>query len=352
VDRDDVAPSRWQRILNASWPLFQAFGVEVRVHWTILVVPFAFFSAFSGAGGYGTSEAVGWALAWTFALYFSVWVHEMGHVSMGRRFGVPSRLVTLSPLGGLAHLEAPAPTPRAEIWTALAGPMAQAAFLAVAGIPWLVAGDALRPGVDTWASMYRGFLLLQVTLIAFNLLPCHPLDGGRVLRGFLAQRMHPNRASIYAAYAGFAGAIVIGLAGIAVMAFVPSTLPLGRYGGLMLLLLGINNFLHSRQLLREAQYMETPYEGPVEAWKTGHPDADAWKSGHAETERLARAEERRERRAAEARRQEEEHRRRVQERVDQLLDRINEVGGVENLSPSERRELAEASELLRREAVQ
>lgn len=350
MDRDDVAPSRWQRLLNASWPLFQAFGVEVRVHWTILVVPFAFFAGFSN--WLGTSEAAGWAVAWTFALYFSVWVHEMGHIAMGRRFGMPARLVTLSPIGGLAHLEAPAPSPRAEIWTALAGPLVQGALLAVAAIPWLVAGDAIRPGVDTWASMYTSFLLFQVALVAFNLLPFHPLDGGRATRGFLARRMHPNRASIYAAYLGFAGAIIMGLAGAAIMVIAPSSTFLGRYGGLLLVWIAVNNFFLCRHLLREAQYTETPYESVVEPWKQGQPDADAWKSGHAESERLARAEERRERCAAEARRQEEEHRRRLQERIDQLLDRINEVGGVENLTPSERRELAEASELLRREAVQ
>ena len=46
-----------------------------------------------------------------------------------------------------------------------------------------------------------------------------------------------------------------------------------------------------------------------------------------------------------------ERRRRLQERIDALLDRINEVGGLDGLTPDERRELADASAMLRRETA-
>ena len=48
----------------------------------------------------------------------------------------------------------------------------------------------------------------------------------------------------------------------------------------------------------------------------------------------------------------EERRERLQERIDALLDRINEVGGLDGLTADERRELAEASEMLRRETAE
>jgi len=48
----------------------------------------------------------------------------------------------------------------------------------------------------------------------------------------------------------------------------------------------------------------------------------------------------------------EERRQRLQDRIDALLDRINEVGGMAGLAPEERRELAETSDLLRRETAE
>lgn len=347
--RDDAPTSRLQRLSNASWPLFRAFGVEVRAHWLIAVVPLTLFWPLYKGGADPQSAAI-WALAWTIGLYVSIWSHEMGHISVGRRFGVPARLVTLSPLGGLAHQESAMPSPRAEILTALAGPMTQLVWVIGLGVPYYLFGVPQRLGLDLWAEMYRAFLGLQIVLVVFNLLPSYPLDGGRVLRGLLAKRMHANKASLYTAYVGYAGAIVMFMVGAGILFGVGGGGEMTHYGGLILVWIAIGNFLECRRMQMEIQYSASPYE-PAEAWKSGRESSEAWKDSIAESERLSRAEERRERRAAEARRQEDEQRRKIQERIDQLLDRINEVGGVENLSPAERRELAEASELLRRETA-
>lgn len=347
--RDDAPPSRLQRLLSASWPLFHAFGVEVRAHWLIAVVPAIFWWEFVQGGLYSAESAAIWAVAWTVGLYLTIWTHEMGHIAVGRRFGVPTRLVTLSPLGGLAHLESPMPSPRAEILTALAGPVTQFVWVVALGVPYVLFGVEQRLGLDEWSVMYRAFLGLQIVLTVFNLLPSYPLDGGRVLRGFLARRMNANRASLYTAYAGYSGAIVMCLVGVGML------FSLGRHGlagfsAFMLIWIGFENFLACRRLQMEIQYSASPYE-PAEAWKAGRDSGEGWKDSIAESERLSRAEERRERRAAEARRAEDEQRKKIQERIDQLLDRINEVGGIENLPAAERRELAEASESLRRETA-
>ena len=347
--RDDAPPSRLQRLLNASWPLFHAFGVEVRAHWFIAVVPAMFWWAFFN-GGYPAEAAALWALAWTAGLYLTIWTHEMGHIAVGRRFGVPSRLITLSPLGGLAHQESQMPSPRAEIVTALAGPMTQLVWVIALGVPYLLFHVSQRIELDDWATMYRAFLVLQISLVVFNLLPSYPLDGGRVLRGFLARRMHANRASLYTAYAGYSGAIVMFLVGTGILFELGGGGRLAQFSGLTLMWIGIENFVACRRLQMEIQYSASPYE-PAEARKSGSDSGEAWKDSIAESERLSRAEELRERRAAEARRQEEDARRKIQERIDQLLDRINEVGGIENLPAAERRELAEASESLRRETA-
>jgi Zn-dependent protease len=349
VYRDDAPQSRLQRLLNASWPLFHAFGVEVRAHWLIAVVPCILFSAFVKADMPPPNAAM-WAVAWTAGLYLTIWTHEMGHIGVGRRFGVPSRLVTLSPLGGLAHQESQMPSPRAEIVTALAGPLTQLVWVIGLGVPYLVFDVQQRVYLDDWATMYRAFLGLQIALVMFNLLPSYPLDGGRVLRGFLARRMHANRASLYTAYAGYAGALVMFMVGLGILFGFGGTGEMAKFGGITLIWIGFENFAQCRRLQMEIQHAASPYE-PAAAWKSGRESGEAWKDSIAESERLSRAEELRERRAAEARRQEEDARRKIQERIDQLLDRINEVGGIENLPAAERRELAEASESLRRETA-
>jgi Zn-dependent protease len=350
VYRDDAPASRLQRLLNASWPLFRAFGVEVRAHWIIVLVPAMFFGGFLKAK-YPEQDAALWAVAWTLGLYTTIWTHEMGHIAVGRRYGVPARLVTLSPLGGLAHMESPMPSPRAEMLVALAGPATQMIWVVALGVPYLVFDVRHLLGIDDWAFMYRAFLGMQIGLAAFNMLPSYPLDGGRVLRGLLSRGMHANRASLYTAYAGYAGAIVLFLVGTGIVCGIGGDGEMLHFGGITLAWIGVSNFIQCRRLQTEIRYSASPYE-PVEAWKGGRDASEAWKDGVAESERLSRAEERRERRAAEARRQEEEQRRRIQERIDQLLDRINEVGGVEHLSAAERRELAEASESLRRETAE
>jgi len=373
VFRDDAAPSRYQRLLNASWPLFRAFGVETRVHWAVVLVPVVLFAAFVTAfspeliegrpvwpqlGPYW-HDAAAWALIWTFALYLTVWVHEMSHAGAARRFGVATRRISLSPFGGLTHPAAAMPSARADFWTAFAGPATQFAWAAVLCVPWLLfdvdelAFDASRSGavgIHRWPQMFGPFLALQLAIGALNLLPVFPLDGGRCLRAVFASRMTAPAALRWTTYVGYPGAIMLSITGVWMIVLLRPTSTTSSLVAFTLIGVGLTSFMHCRSLQLEAAEIESA-RGPAESWKSSRA-AEPWKDTIAESERLARAEERRERRAAEARRQEELQRHKIQERIDQLLDRINEVGGVENLTPAERRELAEASELLRRETAE
>jgi CBS domain-containing protein len=72
--------------------------------------------------------------------------------------------------------------------------------------------DPATAGVWIFVFGYLG--VLNIILFAFNLLPAFPMDGGRVLRAWLAKRMPLHRATKIAADIGKGFAILFGLIGI------------------------------------------------------------------------------------------------------------------------------------------
>jgi Zn-dependent protease len=123
---------------------------------------------------------MGWLLVYSCSLL----VHEFGHVFAARRSGVSSRRVILIPLGALAELES-MPRGRGEFWIAIGGPLASVVLV---GTFWLSL-RASPPGLF-WFLEIRPLLrfgyVMNLIVAIFNLLPCFPMDGGRILRSGLA----------------------------------------------------------------------------------------------------------------------------------------------------------------------
>ena len=323
----------------------------------------------------GAVAALLWALAWTLAFYVVVWSHEMGHVFAARHMGVSARRITLWPLGGLAHLEARAPSPGAEMFIAAAGPAVHLIWFLAAGAPYFYFVRGEMPfGEPVWASMLGDFVSLQVVFFVFNLLPFWPMDGGVITRGFLAKRMHPTQASLRTAWIGFAGAGVLGITAIGLMLNADASSNVLVDRGWLLLMIAIGNAFACQRLMLESKWGESPYEAAEEPWRASIPQAQWNASDESDTEealmesvRVAnRPDQERKPRSdtprKAARRSEESTpegaspkraaRRETtpQERMDELLDRINEAGGVERLTDAERRELSEIGAKLRRGA--
>src|ERR687897_1467616 len=72
-------------------------GTEVKVHLT-----FVLFLIWWAVGGYQEAGAAGAAAAavWLLAVFACILLHEFGHISMARRFGVRTPDVILLPIGG------------------------------------------------------------------------------------------------------------------------------------------------------------------------------------------------------------------------------------------------------------
>lgn len=189
-----------------SWSLGRFFGIETRVHFTfVLVLAWAAYSAIAQGG---TAVAAALAVLFMVAVFASVLLHEIGHALMARVFGVPTRQIVLSPLGGVAQLDGQVLRPREEFWVALAGPL----------VSFVLAGSlftlAALTGAWSPTSFIGGLAWANLMIAAFNMLPAFPMDGGRVLRSVLASRVGLGRGTEIAAKVGRVAAVGMMIAGL------------------------------------------------------------------------------------------------------------------------------------------
>jgi Zn-dependent protease len=196
-----------------SLKLGKLLGIDVYLHFTFLLL-----LAFLGFIYWRATQNVETALrgvAFIVALFGCVVLHELGHALMARHYGIQTRDITLLPIGGIARLEKMPEKPMQELWVALAGPAVNAVIAAVL-FAGLTATSSFTPVEElsvTGGSLWQRLLMLNLLLVAFNLLPAFPMDGGRVLRACLAMRLGRRRATAIAANVGQGMAILFGIFG-------------------------------------------------------------------------------------------------------------------------------------------
>lgn len=130
-----------------------------------------------------------------------------------------TRDITLLPIGGLARLERMPEKPIQELWVALAGPVVNIVIAVLLFIGLFVTGKirSLSSLFSlSWSSggFIERLMVVNVTLMLFNLLPAFPMDGGRVVRALLALRLEYNRATRIAATIGQGMALLFGIYGL------------------------------------------------------------------------------------------------------------------------------------------
>ena len=196
-----------------SWRLGGFAGIGVYVHATFfLMIGWVALSHWmQGHSLAATLAGVGFILA----IFGCVVLHEFGHALAVKRYGIKTRDITLLPIGGVARLERMPEEPIQELWVALAGPAVNV-VIAVSLYLWLYATASLEPFPNlslTEGPFIQRLMLLNVFLVLFNMLPAFPMDGGRVLRAFLATRIEYTRATTIAANVGQAMALLFGFLG-------------------------------------------------------------------------------------------------------------------------------------------
>ncbi|MCH9681140.1 MAG: site-2 protease family protein [Deltaproteobacteria bacterium] len=190
-----------------SWKLGRIAGIDTQVHASfLLLVAWAAWRAWAGAG---TGLAVVLGVGFLLAVFGSVLLHELGHALVARRYGIATRRIILSPIGGIAQLEGMPSLPRQELAVALAGPAVN--FVLAAGL-WII--QPAFAGFPVLAELLGGLLIANLILGIFNLVPAFPMDGGRALRALLAGRIGSRRATQAAARVGKGVALFMGVGGL------------------------------------------------------------------------------------------------------------------------------------------
>jgi Zn-dependent protease len=187
-------------------------GIRLQIHWTFSLI-IVWVLATSLLAGKDWLAAIA-SVAFVLILFGCVILHELGHALAARWYGIPTRDITLLPIGGVARLERMPRKPSQELVVALAGPavnvvIAAALFATLAPVgAW---GLALPGGSGTFLQQ---LMFVNVALVVFNLLPAFPLDGGRVLRALLAMFLNYSRATRVAATVGQVCAVGLGFLGL------------------------------------------------------------------------------------------------------------------------------------------
>jgi Zn-dependent protease/CBS domain-containing protein len=204
----------WSLNMKWQWKLGRFAGIDVYVHATfLLLIGWVGYSYWLAHHNWG--EVLN-GILFILALFLCVVLHEYGHALTARRYGIKTRDITLYPIGGVARLERMPDKPIQELWVALMGPVVNVIIAAVL-FAYLFFTNGLGPLTSltlTSGSFLTRLMIINISLVIFNLLPAFPMDGGRVLRALLALKMEYTQATQVAANIGQGLALIMGFIGL------------------------------------------------------------------------------------------------------------------------------------------
>lgn len=184
------------------------YGIPLKLHWTLLVfLPFIALNMKSAMG----VESAWWGWTAAMGLFASVALHELGHSLIARGRGYPVRDIVLTPIGGVAFLARSPRRPNDELVIAIAGPVVS---LLIAIGCWLAAPAIHLLHLPNLAATIAFIGYINLALVIFNMLPCFPMDGGRVYRAWQAKRVGRLEATRRAVRLGKVFAILFAIVGL------------------------------------------------------------------------------------------------------------------------------------------
>lgn len=193
--------------MKYSFKIGSAWGIPIELHITfLLLMAVIFISSYPDL----------FSFFLTVFLFVFVIVHELSHSIVARHYNIPVRKIVLYPIGGVSEIEEIPDNPRIEWRMAIAGPLMSfiiGALLFALG-QFIVIKVPVVSSLATTGRLMLDLAGINMLLGAFNLIPAFPMDGGRVFRALLAERIGFSDATKYAAFVGRLLGIAISIAGI------------------------------------------------------------------------------------------------------------------------------------------
>lgn len=226
-----VRSQRWfglleSAVMNGSFRVATFWSIPVRLHWSFSLL--IFFVIYMGKQQNQSWLHIGISALFVLLLFLCVLLHEFGHALSAKYFNVPTRDITLLPIGGMARLDKLPEKPLQEFVVAIAGPAVNLVIYVLLStflyfeyhltfdINDLLHFRSNRIIIDPTAGFLASLMQANLILAVFNMVPAFPLDGGRVLRALLSVPLGRTKATAWAVFLGQTLAI-----GFFIYAFLP-----------------------------------------------------------------------------------------------------------------------------------
>jgi len=178
-----------------SFQIARVFGIRIgaRPSWFIVlaVLVYSLSGYFRDALGGSVAQAYGVAALAAVLFFLSILLHELGHARIALRNGIAIHGIDLWFFGGVAKLARDTDSPGEELRISAAGPAVTALIVVAAGAAAAALGspqellDSVRfsvVSVSPTVALLSWLTTINLFLLAFNLVPAFPLDGGRIAR--------------------------------------------------------------------------------------------------------------------------------------------------------------------------
>lgn len=202
--------------MNTSIQIGKIMGIPIKLHITFLLILPVFGWVFANnPPRFGFNDVFPLSLRYALGmlaallLFICVLLHELAHSYVAKKHGTNIQSITLFLFGGVSSMEEIPRNPKVEFRMALAGP---GTSLLIGSI--LIIIHELFKTETPYLRLVWLIGYINIILFAFNLLPAFPMDGGRMLRAWLAGRMSYIKATRSAAGIGKMFAIFMGIIGL------------------------------------------------------------------------------------------------------------------------------------------